>query len=72
PRVIAATNINPKLVRPSVTLFYFSGKCEANTSCVRGKNDIPFEESRVEDCGPLQRSHVMVELLKIEVKVGVL
>ncbi|KAF3505566.1 hypothetical protein F2Q69_00003581 [Brassica cretica] len=40
--------------------------------CPAVRDDIPFEESRVEDCGPLQRSHVMVELLKIEVKVGVL
>ncbi|CAF2054969.1 unnamed protein product, partial [Brassica oleracea] len=78
PQVIAATNVNPKLVGgrlfpnlASVTLLYFAGECEANTSCVKG-DDVPFDESPVEDCGPLQRSHVMVELQKIEVKVGVL
>ncbi|KAF3575127.1 hypothetical protein F2Q69_00061207 [Brassica cretica] len=97
PRVISATNINPKLVGgrlflnpASVTLFYFACECEANTSCIKGlktshekrvkingpcpavRDGVPFEESPVEDCGPLQRSHEMVELQEIEVKVGVL
>ncbi|KAF3497924.1 hypothetical protein DY000_02055319 [Brassica cretica] len=108
PQVIAATNVNSKLVGgrlfpnlASVTLLYFAGECKANTSCVKGGqevcidylgteficpqlpsadngsgpavgDDVPFDESHVEDCGPLQRSHVMVELQKIEVKVGVL
>ncbi|CAF2109943.1 unnamed protein product, partial [Brassica napus] len=71
PRVISATNINPKLVGASVTLFYFACECEADTSCIKG-DGVPFEESPVEDCGPLQRSHEMVELQEIEVKVGVL
>ncbi|CAN7059345.1 unnamed protein product, partial [Brassica oleracea var. botrytis] len=78
PRVISATNINPKLVGgrlflnpASLTLFYFACECEANTSCTKG-DGVPFKESPVEDCGPLQRSHEMVELQKIEVKVGVL
>ena len=43
-----------------------------NGSGLAVRDDVPFDESPVEDCGPLQRSHVMVELQKIEVKVGVL
>ncbi|WZZ80794.1 hypothetical protein YC2023_101366 [Brassica napus] len=64
PRVISATNINPKLVGG------MHGK--DNGPCPAVRDGVPFEESPVEDCGPLQRSHEMVELQEIEVKVGVL
>ncbi|KAH0849572.1 hypothetical protein HID58_096242 [Brassica napus] len=87
PRVIAATNINPKLAggRPFLNpasvllcvdpsfflLFMLVNIDEDNGPCPAVRDDAPFEESPVEDCGPLQRNHVIVELQKIEVKVGV-
>ncbi|KAH0894894.1 hypothetical protein HID58_057323 [Brassica napus] len=69
PQVIAATNVNSKLVGgrlfpnlASVTLLYFAGECEANTSCVKGGQEVCIDYLGTEFiCPQLPSAEVQAE-----------